>query len=308
MEAALFNLHPSTEILKNARIKIYPNCYRLTVFSSPVFTDGFEIDHEHSTKRNSIGRSEGAETRSDSARRARTAIFDISALNDWDYFVTLTLDSDKVDRYDPKAALKPFSKWLQNMVQRRDLRYLVVPEHHADGAIHFHGLVKGELNMIDSGTMRFPGRKKPIKVSTAKRLKLDLNEGQIVYNIADYKLGFSSAIATFGEKDNLAKYMTKYITKDLCKIFGNFYFAGGHDLRRKPESVDLNLDFDLVQGVSYSGVYGCVKYCTLPNDFNLLFDQLQTFGLTADDLSRGKVLTLYERSRQVDELALSVAS
>lgn len=295
MEAALFNPQSSTEILKNARIKCYPNCYRLTVFSTPTFSDGFEIDHEHSTKRNSNSRCEGAETRSDSARRAKTAIFDISALNDWDYFITLTLDSDKVDRYDAKAALKPFSKWLQNMVQRHDLRYLVVPEHHADGAIHFHGLVSGGLNMVDSGTMRFPGRKKPIKTATAKRQKLNMAEGQTVYNVADYKLGFSSAIATFGQKENLAKYMTKYITKDLCKIFGNFYFAGGHDLRRKPKTVDLNLDFESVTGAEYSGVYGCVKYCTLPKDFNLLFDQLQTFGLTADDLTRGKVLTLFEQ-------------
>lgn len=293
----LFQSFQREEIAKNACIKVYPNCYKLTVFDRPIFSDGYEP--QKGTKKRTFCRSERAETRSDSARRAKTAIFDISALNDWDFFVTLTLDAEKVDRFEAKQVLKPFSKWLQNMVQRRSLRYLIVPEHHADGAIHFHGLVKGELRMVDSGTMRFPGRKKPIKIATAKKLKLNIAEGQTVYNIEDYKLGFSSAIPTFGERENLAKYMTKYITKDLCKIFGSFYFAGGRDLVRKPPRVDLNLNFEKIEAPMYCGDYGNVKYLSIPRDFKLLSDSLSLWiDEVSDLLTRGKVWTLFGGHRK----------
>jgi hypothetical protein len=260
--------------------------FHITCFSRPTFSNGVFVasdDDERRAKRRDfaethadlISAAAGERERSDNLRRAKQAIYDLAALNDWRYFVTLTLDQQEIDRYDPVEVGKRVSKWLSNMVQRREgFAYLVVPEHHEDGAIHFHGLMTEGLRLIDSGTVSVPGRKKPIKRATAKRLMISEEDQHTVYNVTDFPLGFSTAIPTYGSRDRLSAYMTKYITKDLRKIFGKRYWAGGPGLRRSPPTYAIDLDyesmpcqaFDLPEGL------GGVKYATMPsiealNDF-----------------------------------------
>lgn len=283
---------PVSEALsrKNALIKRYPDgTYHVTCFSRPTFSRGGmeDVDKLYKERRRKefkekhkklleAGRPQ-ERVRADNARRAKNAVFDVAALNDWQYFVTLTLDAHKIDRYDPAQIIRPVTKWFDNMVQRRGMRYLIVPEHHEDGAIHFHGLIScDDLRLSDSGTVKVPGRKKPIKRATAKRLKVPEDQQHTVYNWDDFKLGYSTALAVYGERGTLAKYMTKYITKDLTKIFGKTYFAGGKGLRRKPEAVPIDLDYDKILSAAYELPFdlGGVKYYTLPssealNDFLL---------------------------------------
>ena len=77
--------------------------------------------------------------------------------------VTLTLDQTQVDRYDMAAITRKLNAWLSNQVQRRGLIYVLVPERHKDGAIHFHGFFNDVLDRVDSGTMIPPGGGKPRK-------------------------------------------------------------------------------------------------------------------------------------------------
>ena len=273
---------------KNALIKRYPDgSYQITVFSRPTYKAGAlerSDQADAAAKRQAmreahadlLDREASPRERTDNLRRAKQAIYDLAALNDWKYFVTLTLDGEHIDRYDPTQIVKPVTKWLDNMVQRRDLQYMIVPEYHKDGAIHFHGLVSDGLHLSDSGTVKVQGRKKPIKRATARKQKLDEGELETVFNIEDYKLGFSSAISIYGERDALAKYMTKYITKDLQKIFGRRYWAGGKGLQRKPRSIAINLKFDAIPEPEYPlpDDLGAVKYYKAPsrealNDFLL---------------------------------------
>lgn len=286
-----FILRPRTEasVKRNALIKRYPDgTYQVTCFSRPAYqADGWAaVDAEEERRRRKefleahadlmSGAGERERDRSDNLRRAKQAIYDLAALNDWTYFITLTLDKDHLDRYDPKEVGKRVGKWLANMVQRREgFSYLVVPEHHKDGAIHFHGLISDGLQMIDSGTVKVAGRKKPMKRATAKRQKIPEEQQTPIYNIADYKLGYSSAIPTYGSRDRLSRYMTKYITKDLQKIFGKRYWSSGA-LKRKPPSFSIDLDYDQMAAQEYKLPYdlGAVKYATMPsiealNDFLL---------------------------------------
>lgn len=293
------------QILRNALIKRYPDgTFQVTCFSRPSYrAQGFEaVDAEERRRKRQAFREDHADLiaagererdREDNLRRAKQAIYDLAACNDWHYFITLTLDDQEIDRYDPEEIGKRVGKWLANMVQRREgFSYLVVPEHHKDGAIHFHGLITEGLNMVDSGTVKVPGRKKPIKRATAKRQKIPDEDLTPVYNIADYKLGYSSAIPTYGSRDRLSRYMTKYITKDLQKIFGKRYWSGGN-LRRKPQAFPISLDYENMSGKEYPLPYdlGAVKYATIPsvealNDFLLA---LQREPLTPDE-ARGLFL------------------
>ena len=136
-----------------------------------------------------------------SFRRTRSALYMYARQCDWEYFITLTYSPDKIEsRYDFSLCMKKAHKWIDNCKQRKakDLLYLLVPEQHMDGAWHIHGLLCNTtgLTFTDSG----------------KRY-----DGKIVYNLDDWKLGFSTATRVT-DTYKVSNYITKYITKDLCAV------------------------------------------------------------------------------------------
>lgn len=196
-----------------------------------------------------------------SRRRAKRKIFDYCICNRFDMFVTLTLDKEKIDRGDYAAVIRKLNTFLGNRVRRHGLRYIGVPEYHKNGGLHFHfAMSGGGFKLVDSGTVSVEGRKKPIKVSTADRLGIPESERHTVYNVADWKLGFSTAIMTYGERGALATYLAKELCKDvqkaavksgsIDKIGGRWYLHGG-DLE-KPRVELRNRNFDELEGFTYS--------------------------------------------------------
>lgn len=181
-----------------------------------------------------------------SKRRAKSKLFDIILANDFDCFVTLTLNGDKIDRKDYGAVIKKLNTWLDNRVRRCGLRYCGVAEKHKKGGIHFHLLCNAAaLGLVDSGTVSVPEHKKPIKVATADRLHIPVDVRKTVYNVPNWKLGFSTAVMTYGDVAAVANYVGKYITKGEEKIGGRWYYSGGklERLHCSYERVSFN-DFD----------------------------------------------------------------
>lgn len=158
-----------------------------------------------------------------SMRRARSKLRRLALANDFTHFVTLTLDAAQVDRYDPKVITRKLNSWCNNMVQRHGLRYILVPERHKDGAIHFHGFFAGEMNLVDSGH----------KDST----------GATIYNLPQWRLGFSTAIRLRGEYPRAVSYCCKYIGKqEGQRPMGRWYYSGG--ALKEPPRMYADLDFD----------------------------------------------------------------
>ncbi len=155
-------------------------------------------------------------------RRARVAVRDLGLCNDWEYFVTLTLDPARIDRYDPAEVVRHLNHWLDNRVRRDGLCYVLVPEHHRDGAIHFHGFFNGALAAVDSGH-RDDG-------------------GHPIYNLPAWGWGFSTAIRLYGERAAAVGYCCKYIAKQQEKIGGRWYYSGGQ--LRRPEVSWSDVDFE----------------------------------------------------------------
>ena len=73
-------------------------------------------------------------------RRARVKVRDYCLSTDMKYFCTFTLDQEKIDRYDIKEITRKLNRWRSNQVERKGIAYVLVPELHQDGAIHFHEL------------------------------------------------------------------------------------------------------------------------------------------------------------------------
>ena len=234
----------SDDIFHNTRIKEYPDGnYKVTLANKKVFKEsGWECSN--SKERISKPKDMTNETRSDSLHRTIEQIYDIILCNGFEYFVTLTIDPEKVDSKNPKEVYRKAHATLSNLVQRYGVSYILIPELHKSGAIHFHGFMKGNLTIKDSGTVK-ARRCKPIKLETAKRYGIPLDECKTVYNLPQWSWGFTTAVKIpADEYIATSKYVTKYVTKDVQKIFGSAYLSGGNGLVRKAPFILTDRDYN----------------------------------------------------------------
>ena len=157
-----------------------------------------------------------------SMQRARAKVRRLALANDFRYFVTLTLDGSKIDRYDGGAITKALGRWCDNMVRRHGLKYVLVPERHKDGAFHFHGFLNGAVRVVDSG-------------HTDPR-------GCTIWNLPEWKLGFTAAMELYGDYSAAVGYVCKYIGKQEGeRPLGRWYYSGG--ALRQPEKTYVDADF-----------------------------------------------------------------
>lgn len=162
-----------------------------------------------------------------SMRRARSKLRRLALSNAFGYFVTLTLSPEQVNRYDGKEITRKLNAWLGNMVQRAGLRYILVPEQHKDGAYHFHGFMAGDgLRLVDSG-VRWDGR--------------------VVYNLPQWRYGYTTAQALYGDYHAAVAYCCKYIGKqEGGRLLGRWYFSGGG--LREPDRIYADLEYETLEG------------------------------------------------------------
>lgn len=239
------------DIQHNMRVKTYPDGSQMvTVADRPIFREpGWELSNKWDSEARgprSKARDGADEDRERARRRARAAVADLGRANDFRYFVTLTLDASKADRYDAAITGRELRRWLSHQVQRRGLVYVLVPEHHKDGAIHFHGLINDALDMQDSGTIKRAGGGKPQRPRSAREKARWLAEGgQVVYNVPGWSLGFSTALRLSGDYRKAVGYVCKYIGKDSEKIGGRWYFSGG--ALKRPEATYSDADYEAMR-------------------------------------------------------------
>ena len=166
-----------------------------------------------------------------SQRRAKQRLRDYILCNDFSNFVTLTLSPDEIDRRDYAAIMKKLNRYLDNRVRRNGLKYIGVPELHKSGGFHFHFLTNDTLPLVYSGTVVRPNGGRPVKEATAMRQGFDIGACRRVYNVKDWRLGFTTSIYTYGDREAVAAYIGKYITKSYGKIGGRWYYSGGELLK-----------------------------------------------------------------------------
>ena len=218
---------------KNCKIKYYPNgSTKITCFNDNVYN----TKPAPRKKRGQYKMTTTTEKKSN-IKATKEKIFDIAFANTeiWQYFVTLTLNEDVISRTDSKEISRRVNKWFYNAVDRKNCNFLLIPEYHKDGkSIHFHGLISGDFNFVDSGHK-----------DKSKRT---------IYNLTDYKFGFTTAVKLDTDKPPIAvcKYITKYCTKDTAKIFGSRYLAGGRQLKRELPIHTTFFDFGLLDAPEIS--------------------------------------------------------
>lgn len=135
---------------------------------------------------------------SNNIARAKTRINELALCNPWSYFVTLTINKEKYDRYNLKAYYHDLSEFLHGFNRRRPsdqkVKYILIPELHQDGAWHMHGLFQG---------------------LTESDLYIN-NNGYWSWKAYEERFGYIS-LGIVQDKDKVSSYITKYITKEIDK-------------------------------------------------------------------------------------------
>lgn len=187
------------------KIKTYRTEKITYYFDKPIVT-GFKVSDELKearARRRKESKQASEENIKKSVSMARVKIFDMAIMNEWEWFITLTFNPDKVDSFDYQETSKKLSKWLNNL--KRDnpnMQYVIVPERHISGRYHYHGLISG----LNAQIFDLSGKKD--------------NKGRDIYNLGKYKLGWSTA-TKIGDNESAVKYMTKYVTKELLQVTKN---------------------------------------------------------------------------------------
>lgn len=162
---------------------------------------------------------EKEENVSRSLRRARVSVVDYALTNNFEFFGTITFNSKWHDVTDVKSCLDSVINSFDNYRQRFNsaFRYILVPEFgERKGRLHFHFLVSG-INKED--------------LFINKHKYLD-------WRYTSSRFGHTQITRIRGRKEdreNVARYCSKYITKGNIRISNHRYFCS-KDLAR-PEIV-----------------------------------------------------------------------
>ena len=124
-------------------IKKYGDKYKVTICHIDVwqeterYTENLEKGKEKES--NEIGKARR------NISRAKGMVLEYAKCNDWDWFFTGTLDKRKQNRYDLQAYIRDLGQFIRDERKRTgsEIRYMLIPEQHKDGAWHMHGYFYG---------------------------------------------------------------------------------------------------------------------------------------------------------------------
>lgn len=230
-----------------ATIKRYGQKYKLTYHKGGLRQKGFEMENY---KRQGVNEHK----LEDNVSRARAKIFEYGICNDWQYFVTLTLDPKKYDRKNLKGYHKDLSQWIRDTNKRlkTKIRYLLIPEQHKDNSWHMHGFIAGlpdtEITKNEHGYWDW-GRYKD-------------------------KFGWIS-IDKIKDKERCSRYITKYVNKDLndrkTELNAHLYYCS-RGLKTSDEIKRGTISRNGIIPTDYENDHVKIKWSTNLNDLAVLFD------------------------------------
>lgn len=133
-------------------------------------------------------------------------VYHNSMIEPWEYFVTLTFDPKEVDSLDYHEVSTALAKWTNNMKhQNPNMSYILVPELHKSGRIHWHGVFKKVPNWNLT-----PAR-------STKTNRLIYKNGSQIYNLENYKYGHTT-VSKIKNQEAVSVYCSKYMTKDMIDL------------------------------------------------------------------------------------------
>jgi hypothetical protein len=150
----------------------------------------------------------------ESLSRSRRLIQEYILCNKFSLFCTFTFDRNKVtDRKDYKAIKSKLSKFFNNFRSRYDssFQYLIVPELHKDGSVHFHGVITAPVGLCTPLMI-------PKRDNNGKRFLVPNTPHYMDWPHYSQRFGYFSC-SWIRNYTGCAFYVSKYMTKDLAQWF-----------------------------------------------------------------------------------------
>lgn len=191
----------------NTRVKRYSNGNLKVIHTSYTQFKGKPTNN----KKNGTSTAEQLERyKNKRLHQRRALIYDIAYENTciipWQYFVTLTFNDNIADASNFDECTNKLKNWLDTSRRNNpNMRYIIVPELHKSGRIHFHGLFANVPNWrLEEGRNPKTGRK-------------IVKNGSLIYNLTNYRLGYTT-VSEVKDIGAVTFYITKYITKELLNM------------------------------------------------------------------------------------------
>lgn len=227
------------------------------------------LNREQSIRDKILEEIEKGEKFSQSISRAKRNITDIALCNDFEYFCTFTFNGKVVDRYSMQDCSKRLRKFFNNFKARYapDFKYLIVPEYHKDGAVHFHGLCGG----FPAGEMQIPETILKRNKFTGELDSVPNTKGYYYWARYDKALGVFNC-SQIKSRNASAFYLQKYVTKDLQKLGKGLSIYMCSKSLKRPELIFDDDDTPFLLDHYYENDYVKVGY-DIYEDTDELFDK-----------------------------------
>lgn len=215
-------------------VKIYPDFIRVFGFKTPIPLDGGNIGNMDNNGSNNS--SPSVDYIDKSIARTHTLLKDLILCNEFEWFLTLTISPDKADRHNTELVKTKVSQWFKNQRKKSPtFGYIIVPEHHDDGALHFHGVVTNPpFTLYDTGHKDKKGRPQ--------------------YRTKSYTLGINDW-SKIDNKEAVAFYIRKYISKSFAESQQHkkrFYASTNLNRPEKHQNANIdNIPSDLLEETDF---------------------------------------------------------
>lgn len=213
-------MHTESRYINNCSfLKQYNlNKYKLVTLKRSVKVAGYEEEKKSLYEENKNNRNVNDEKLENNIIRAKSKIYEYAICNDFEYFVTLTLDSKKIDRSDVNNYIKKLGQYIRDIRKStgEKIEYVLIPEKHADGVNwHIHGLMKNLQDLREYDEEENIPKKMRDKIIKYREENLNL------YEWVGYtkKFGFN-CVEPIRDKEACSRYITKYINKNLDTDMG----------------------------------------------------------------------------------------
>lgn len=321
-EKITYNLYSTERIYRqNTLISYYFQRNRKLVKKcSPIDINGERFRQNHETGEiTNYTKKDILNSYQASLRRTIILMNELLAMNDFDWFWTLTFDSAKIDRTNAQAVFNCYKKYINNIKkQYPQFGYMTFPEQHEDGCFHFHlltnGLTPKQMGLVNSGKVCCHWAKKKYNGIMSKEHfektkqfhELKETDGETIYNATSFAYGFTT-VSRIVSRERCNSYVKKYVEKALgsTEVFKKrFYYSSNlnkPDTIKKLIKAEYNDIYDIeeLKCIKNNALVKNAKYKN-KNDYNVM--QIKIDNETKHFIDLGLIPLLFEETKKIEKI------
>lgn len=239
------------------KLMSYRHSYKINkgnYFDTLVLKEGEKVTDEKEIERISLS-------------RTKRHIKELALCNEFEYFVTFTINKNSCDRFVLSECQDLIRKKLKSYKRKNSkFGYLLITEKHKNGGFHFHGFLKG----VDiSNLVRYT--KDDYDLTKDKKIPYKLinsiNRGDIIYHLDWFDNVGYNTLSPIRDYVASCMYIQKYITKDCVRNEHNQVYMCSRGLKKAKREKIMPVDLNKFVVNRYSKYQNKMTTSFFENDF-----------------------------------------